>query len=72
MNQYNLPKYFEQVLDKDEKMLWVGQPKFIPFLASGIPFLIVGLLWFSFDYFFFMRNVSFDDAGFLIPFLLCI
>lgn len=40
----NLPQ-FEAVRDSDEEILWVGKPAFIPFILSGIPFLIIGLIW---------------------------
>ena len=45
----NLPPQFEAVLDHDEKMLWVGNPTLIPFLISGVPFLILGLIWGAID-----------------------
>ncbi|HHU83509.1 MAG TPA: PH domain-containing protein [Firmicutes bacterium] len=40
----NLP-HFEAVRDSDEEILWMGKPAFIPFILSGIPFLIIGLIW---------------------------
>lgn len=40
----NLPQ-FEAVRDSDEEILWMGKPAFIPFILSGIPFLIIGLIW---------------------------
>ena len=71
MNPTELPKQFEQVLDNNEKTLWVGKPKFIPFLATGIPFLIIGLIWFCIDYFGFIRNMELDESAyFTIPFFL--
>jgi membrane protein YdbS with pleckstrin-like domain len=47
-----LPSEFESLKDNDEIIYWVGSPKLIPFLAQGIPFLIIGLLWGVFDFFF--------------------
>ncbi|VVB96776.1 Bacterial PH domain protein [uncultured archaeon] len=68
----SIPPQFEAVRDKDERILWVGKPAFIPFIMSGIPFLILGLLWGAFDYFGFIRNVnlSLNDEGtwFIVPF----
>ncbi|NJD77651.1 MAG: PH domain-containing protein [Candidatus Methanoperedens sp.] len=62
------PPQFEAVRDKDERILWVGKPAFIPFIMSGIPFLIFGLLWGAFDYFGFIRNMNGEAASFMIPF----
>ena len=56
----NLPTEFDIVKDDDETILWSGQPAVVPFLAQGIPFLIFGLLWGAFDYFFFMQFISFS------------
>lgn len=48
----NLPQ-FEAVRDSDEEILWTGKPALIPFILSGIPFLIIGLIWgiLSFSFF---------------------
>ena len=46
----NLPPQFGAVLDRDEKVLWVGNPTLIPFLMSGLPLLIFGLIWGAFDF----------------------
>lgn len=60
----NLPPQFGAVLDHDEKVLWVGNPTLVPFLLSGIPLLIFGLLWGSFDYFMFIKRfVGHSKAG---------
>jgi hypothetical protein len=48
----NLPQ-FEAVRDSDEEILWMGKPAFIPFILSGIPFLIIGLIWGVLDFSFF-------------------
>ncbi|HSC53295.1 MAG TPA: PH domain-containing protein [Phnomibacter sp.] len=70
MNQTNLPEQFEQVLDKDEKTLWIGRPKLIPFLTTGLPYLAIGIIWFCTDYFVFIRTMDSAIAGFTIPFFL--
>lgn len=66
-----LPEAFQAIRDKDEKFLWVGKPARIPFLVSGIPFLIFGTIWFSFDYFGFIRHMGGKSGiplGFAVPF----
>ena len=55
-NVNNLPPEFEQIKDDNETIYWVGQPKLVPFLVQGIPFLIFGCIWFAFDYFFFLQG----------------
>lgn len=68
--EINAPQ-FEKVLDNNEKVLWIGHPKLIPFLSSGVGFLIFGTLWFCFDYFVFIRNIELTDAtgsGFILGF----
>jgi Bacterial PH domain len=66
---------FDQVRDTNETVLWAGRPAFLPFLASGIPFLVVGLVWFCVDFFGFIypmltgeRHSPSGFAGFMIPF----
>ena len=67
----NLPPEFETVKDDDESIYWTGQPAFVPFLARGIPFLIFGLFWGVFDYFFFMQFLTFGGMqAIIIPFML--
>ncbi len=68
ITQNQLPKQFSAVKDEDEEFIWIGEPKFIPFLATGIPFLIIGLIWGAFDYFGFIRNMPAKMAGFAIQF----
>jgi len=36
---------FEPIRDKDEEIYWVGKPAFVPFMVTGIPFLVFGLVW---------------------------
>jgi hypothetical protein len=62
---------FEPIRDGDEQIYWVGKPAFVPFIVTGIPFLIFGFLWGAFDYFGFIRNMNKMPNGFLgfaIPF----
>lgn len=67
----NLPTEFDKVKDNDETILWSGQPAVVPFLAQGIPFLIFGLMWGAFDYFFFMKFISFGGMQtFIVLFML--
>ncbi len=68
MRSDNLPQQFQTVKDDDEEFLWVGEPSFIPFICTGIPFLLFGLLWGAFDYFGFIIHMPKDMAGFAIPF----
>jgi hypothetical protein len=66
---------FDQVRDPNESVLWAGRPAFVPFLATGIPFLVIGLVWFSIDFFGFIlpmfeggRRAPSGFIGFMIPF----
>lgn len=66
-----IPPQFEAVRDKDEQIFWTGKPAFVPFILTGLPFLILGLLWGSIDYFGFIRHMKEmkgDMLGFAIPF----
>lgn len=63
MNFDEIPQEFDAVKDNDETIYWVGQPLLIPFLATGIPFLIFGILWGAFDYFFFLQASMFGGFG---------
>lgn len=42
----NIPEEFEVVRDQDETIFWVAQPEFWPFIISGVPFLLFGIIWF--------------------------
>jgi hypothetical protein len=70
----NLPPKFQGILDDNEKVLWIGGPKFLPFILTGVPFLIVGLIWGCIDYFGFIQHMfkpgtDFGPGlGFIIPF----
>lgn len=72
LTQANLPQQFLVVKDNDENFIWVGEPMFFPFLCTGIPFLIIGLLWGAFDYFGFIQHMgkmkNGPPPGFIIPF----
>ena len=66
---------FEQIRNGNENILWAGRPAHLPYVASGIPFLIFGLIWGSIDYFGFIRPMFFGNhkaptefVGFAIPF----
>jgi len=66
---------FDQVRDQNETVLWAERPAFLPFLASGVPFLILGVIWFSIDFFGFIypmligeRHIPSGFTGFMIPF----
>lgn len=64
----NLSSKFNAVKDRDEEIYWVGKPNFTAFIITGIPFLILGLLWGSFDYFGFIRHAKNMPLGFAVPF----
>ena len=68
INPEQLPKQFIAVKDDDEKFIWVGEPRFFPFVCMGIPFLIFGLIWGAFDYFGFIKHMPGKMIGFAIPF----
>ena len=68
---------FQDIRNGNENVLWAGRPAYWPYIANGIPFLCVGLLWFSIDYFGFIRpmllgqgKVPRNFAGFAIPFFM--
>lgn len=46
---------FEAIKDDNETILWSGKPTFIPFVAQGIPFLIIGLVWGAMSSVFYMN-----------------
>lgn len=67
----NLPQDFHVIKDNDENFIWVGEPMFFPFICSGIPFLIFGLLWGAFD-FGFLKIATIKNgppSGMILPFL---
>ena len=58
-----VPPEFEAVKDSDEQILWTGKPAYVPFLAQGIPFLLIGLVWLAFDSMFFLSAGSGGFGG---------
>jgi uncharacterized membrane protein YdbT with pleckstrin-like domain len=67
----NLPPEFASVKDDDETIFWTGRPRFVPFIAQGIPFLIFGLIWGAFDSMFFSQfNALGGMQGFMFLFML--
>ena len=61
----------KDILDLNEKVLWEGKPAFIPFIASGLPFLGFGILWGFIDATFITQAFSSPAPDlFLIPFFL--
>ncbi len=61
---------FDKILDHNEEIIWTGRPNPTVFYLSGLPGLIFGLLWGSFDYFGFIRHMTSKEAGFMIPFFM--
>jgi membrane protein YdbS with pleckstrin-like domain len=61
---------FEPVRAADESVRWAARPTLLPWIASGLPFLLVGLGWGALDYFGFIRNMKMtgDQATFMIIF----
>ena len=45
ITEHSLPPQFDGILDTNEQVLWKGHPHLMPFLATGIPFLCLGLFW---------------------------
>jgi len=72
VNGDRLPQQFLAVKDDDEDFIWIGEPQFFPFICTGIPFLIFGLIWGAFDYFGFIVHMGTakngPPLGFMIPF----
>jgi hypothetical protein len=70
VNPEQLPQQFIAVKDEDESFIWLGEPAFLPFLCTGVPFLIFGLLWGAVDLTFMrlMGRGNHPPMGFVIPF----
>lgn len=66
---------FDQVINTNEKIIWSDTPALIPFLLTGVGFLILGLIWGAID-FGFLRLFTLDSIkngppmGIVIPFFL--
>lgn len=61
------PNLFEQVLASGEAVTWTGRPHLVPYLLTGLPFLVIGCLWGAFDWQF-IRHMPASQMGFAIPF----
>jgi hypothetical protein len=63
---------FDSFKDSNETVYWVGKPNPVCFMMGGIPFLIFGIFWGGFDFFFLMQMMKSGKAmlGFGIPFLM--
>jgi len=69
-----VPPQFEAVRDVDEQIFWVGGPAFVPFVLTGLPFFVLGLLWGAMD-FGLVHGVMHDPKGhttvrYVVPFML--
>ena len=62
-----LASKFDQVREPDEVVSWVGKPHLIPYLISGLPLLVIGCLWLTFDLNL-MRGMHREQLGFAVPF----
>lgn len=61
---------FDDIKDKNEEIFWIGKPNAFCFMLSGIPFLIVGILWGAIDFFAITQSLKSgkEMMGFIIPF----
>ena len=71
----NTLRLFEAVRDRDEQIFWTGKPAFLPFILRGVPFLLLGCLWGTMDYFGFIGPLLRGEGrapkgfmGFAVPF----
>jgi len=62
------PQPFEAVRDQNEQVYWTSRPTFFPFMLTGVPFLIVGLLWGAMDYFGFIRHLMHGEGKKIVEF----
>ncbi|OGK20386.1 hypothetical protein A3C23_03910 [Candidatus Roizmanbacteria bacterium RIFCSPHIGHO2_02_FULL_37_13b] len=69
IDSYN---HIQDVLDDNEKIIWQDKPTFIPFVASGLPFLGFGIIWGIMDSSFIVKSLSapMNLDLMLIPFFL--
>jgi membrane protein YdbS with pleckstrin-like domain len=42
---------FAPIRDNDEKFLWAGRPHYVPYLATALPVVLIGILWGCMDLF---------------------
>lgn len=68
MSNGGIYRSFAEIRDKDEKILWLGTPAFVPFILSGMPLFLFGLAWGAFDYFIYIRAKDLPESA--IPFFL--
>lgn len=61
------PEFFQPVMSSGEAVEWTGRPHFVPYLITGVPFLVIGLCWGAFDLQF-IRHMRSSELGFAIPF----
>ncbi len=59
---------FRDILDSNERIIWSDKPNLVVHLASGIPFLIIGILWGIMDMFF-ISGFMFGGGGGIFNFL---
>src|SRR6266478_6837895 len=62
------PNAFEPVLASGETVQWTGRPHYVPYLISGLPFLVFGCLWGAFDLNFIRNMHGREMMGFALPF----
>ncbi len=56
----------DKVLDKKEKVLWGGKPKFWPFFFSAVSISLFGLVFMFFGLFAFLEAMKTGDVGLLL------
>ena len=63
---------FRDILDSNERIIWSDKPNLMVHLASGIPLLILGIIWGIMDSFFFRAFMTASGGmfGFLSIFML--
>ena len=61
------PNAFDPVIASGEAVTWTGRPHLVPYLITGVPFLVIGLCWGAFDLQF-LRHMKSSELGFAIPF----
>jgi membrane protein YdbS with pleckstrin-like domain len=65
---------FNDILDRDEKVLWAGRPNFTTFMCTGLPLLGIGIIWGILDLCFIMVAFGRQTIGhgppllFIVPF----
>ena len=61
----------QDILDPSEQIIWQGQPVFLPFILSGLPFFLFGLVWAGIDYQFVKQIFTGPQLNLtLLPFIL--